>query len=77
MSGYEYRIVYQIQRAEVDEEGFAEDDFVEIGFGSAGGCDIDSVVHELASDVTNFQWETEPGMPDSEDVKRDVEAARS
>ena len=70
MTDYEYRIEYTIQRGAVSSTGFAED-FKEIGFGSSGGwVDVDAALHAASSDIQNRSWETEPGMPDPEDVDR-------
>ncbi|MDH6282899.1 hypothetical protein [Prescottella agglutinans] len=67
MSGYEYRIEYTILRA---PEG--SDDFVEVGFGSSGSStDLNSAAYDLDSQVQNRMWETEPGMPDPNDVDGD------
>lgn len=68
MAEYEYRIEYTIQRGEVSETGFAES-FEEIGFGSSGGWqDVDAALYAASSDIQNRSWETEPGMPDPEEV---------
>ena len=68
MAEYEYRIEYVIQRGEVSRTGFA-DEFEEIGFGSSGGwVDVDAALHAATSDIQNRSWETEPGMPDPEEV---------
>lgn len=66
----EYRIEYQIQRRRPEDE-----DFTDIGFGSSGGWgDVDAALYAMSSDVDNYQWETESGMPDPQDVKADIEA---
>lgn len=60
----EYRIEYSIQR-QTDHD----DDFVEIGFGSSGTWDdVDSALYAATSDVQNRNWETEPGMPEPNEV---------
>lgn len=68
----EYRIEYQIQRREGDDE-----DFVEIGFGSSGASgDIKGALYALESYVANGQWETEGDQPDPDDVLRDIATAK-
>lgn len=68
----EYRIEYSIQRRTDDD-----DDFVEIGFGSSGAHDdMDAAAYALESMVTRGEWETEPGMPDPDDIMRDIQEAR-
>jgi hypothetical protein len=60
----EYRIEYQIQRRQEDE-----DDFTEIGFGSSGGWgSLETCTHMLGSAIANGEWETEPGQPSPEQV---------
>ncbi|MFP6334312.1 hypothetical protein [Bacillus subtilis] len=64
----EYRINYTIERT-TDGENYEE-----IGFGSSGAwSDIRQCSHMIASDIDNGTWETEPGHPDPESVKRDIE----
>lgn len=66
MSYYEYRIEYSIQRAPADT-----DDFAEVGFGSSGSSGyVDDALHWIASDIQRRQWETEPGMPEPEEMER-------
>ena len=68
----DYRIEFQIQRR---EDG--EDDFTEIGFGSSGAWgSIGKATHILGSMTDNYEWETEPGMPDPAEIKQAEEAAR-
>lgn len=68
----DYRIEYTIQRRLP-----GEDDFADIGFGSSNGWDTpDQAVHIVASEVQNYGWDTEPGMPDPDEVKAAVEAER-
>jgi hypothetical protein len=68
----EYRINYTITRRQPGAE-----DVTEIGFGSStGDRDIDGALYEVQSDVQNFQWETEPGQPDPEQIRADIKAAR-
>lgn len=65
----EYRITFAIER---QQDG--EDDFSEIGFGCSGEWGTpEQAVHMVESAVQNFEWETSHGMPEPEDVKRDVE----
>ena len=66
MSEVEYRIEYQIQRRNPDE-----DDFTEIGFGSSGGWgDVDAAIFAVDTDIQRRLWETERGQPDPEEVDR-------
>jgi hypothetical protein len=58
-----YRIEFTVQRITDDS-----DDFEDIGFGSSG--EWDSMIN---SDITRYEWETEPGMPAPEDVKAGME----
>lgn len=68
----EYRVEYTIQRR---QDG--EDDFTDIGFGSSGGWgSLDQAMHMASSAVECYEWETEPGMPDPEQIRGDVRAAR-
>lgn len=67
----EYRIEFTITRRQGNE-----DDFVEIGFGSSGAWEnLDDCTHSLGSAVSNGEWETEPGMPDPDDVMADIAKA--
>ena len=66
---YEYRIEFSIQRAEVETGG----DFEEIGFGSSGAwSDLDACAHMVQSAIQGGEWETGPGMPDPDDVKKET-----
>lgn len=68
----EYEIVYTIRRRQPGEE-----DFTEIGFGISGAwTDPAQCGHILLSDMQNYSWEVENGMPDPEDIKADVEIRR-
>ena len=70
----EYRIEYTIQRTVGDPENYEFDD---IGFGSsASWADLDQAAHILASAVQTGGWETEPGMPDPDEVLADIARAR-
>lgn len=61
----EYRIEYSIQRRDDD----ADDEFVEIGFGSSGFWgDLDACAHMVESDISSRSWETEGDMPDPREV---------
>ena len=72
MSRYEYDITYAIRRRS-DED----DDYTEIGFGATGGWSTpEQAVHTLASAVAHYEWETEPGMPDPDDVRAELLEAR-
>ncbi|WP_194165016.1 hypothetical protein [Pseudactinotalea sp. HY160] len=61
----EYRIEYAIQRRLP-----GEDDFTEVGFGSSGAWGgVDEALYAAGSDVQNRLWETEPGMPDPDELE--------
>lgn len=63
MSEQGYRIEYTIYR---DDE--------EIGFGSSSTWSSpQQAAHIVSSDIDNYQWETEAGHPDPQDIKREVE----
>lgn len=65
-----YRIEYTIHADDGDET------WREIGFGSSGAWDgIDEALYAVQSYIQNRQWETEPGMPDPQDVDLDPEGA--
>ena len=65
----EYRIEYSIQRRDDD----ADDEFVEIGFGSSGFWgDLDACAHMVQSAIQSGEWETAPGMPDPDDLKEEA-----
>ena len=69
----EYRIDYSIQRRDDD----ADDEFVEIGFGSSGFWgDIYAALYAIQSDIQNYQWETDTGMPDPDEIKAEMEVDR-
>lgn len=60
-----YRIEYTVQW--IDD---TMPDFQDIGFGSSGEWpDIDTCASMINSDITRFEWETGPGMPDPRMVK--------
>lgn len=60
----EYRIEFSTQRR---EDG--DPDFTEIGFGSSSSWRaLDSCTHDVSSAVSNDEWQTEPGMPDPDQV---------
>lgn len=59
----DYRIEYTIFRG--DEE---------VGFGSSGEFfEPRDCVSAIQSTVDNYDWETEPGMPDPRSIKSEVE----
>lgn len=67
----EYRIEFTIQRR--TDGG----DFEDIGFGSSGAWDTPSeCAHMVTSAVQNDEWETEPGMPDPDEVRAALAADR-
>ena len=67
MSGYE--IEYTLRRY----AGGSEEP-EEIGFGASGRCaDIDDALYAIQSDIQNYQWETEPGMPDPDEIRAEME----
>lgn len=64
-SAPEYRIEFTIQRA--DKFG---DEFVDVGFGSSGGWNcVAAAAHAVNSQIQNQEWETEPGMPDPDELE--------
>ena len=70
MSGYE--IEYTLRRY----AGGSEEP-EEIGFGASGRCaDIDAALYAIQSDIQNDQWETEPGMPDPDEIRAEMERRR-
>ena len=70
MSGYE--IEYTLRRY----TGGSEEP-EEIGFGASGRCaDIDAALYAIQSDIQNDQWETEPGMPDPDEIRAELERRR-
>lgn len=65
----EYRIDYTVHRRRDGEE-----DFTEIGFGTSGDWFTPAgAAHMVESAVQRYDWESEPGMPEPEDVKREIE----
>jgi hypothetical protein len=73
VSGTEYRIEYAIQRKRPEDS-----DFVEIGFGSSGGWgDLDSCTHIIGSEVQHGSWATVRGMPDPDNVMREISETES
>jgi hypothetical protein len=65
----QYRIDYTITRR---RDG--EDDFTEIGFGSSGSAATPSdAAYAVQSAADNGDWETTPGMPDPQAVRREAE----
>ena len=71
-----YRVEFTIQRRQPGDE-----DFTDIGFGSSGASSsIGAASYEVGSMIDNWQWETQPGMPDPEALRieaRDRESAES
>lgn len=60
-----YRIDFSIQRR---DDG--DDDFVEIGFGSSGGCyGVDHAAAMVEAAIVHREWETREGMPAPEDAR--------
>jgi hypothetical protein len=65
----EYRIEFTIQRA----EKFGEE-FVDVGFGASGGsASPDDAAYAVLALVAHRQWETEPGMPDPDELTAEHE----
>lgn len=61
----EYDITYTIRRWDGDQE-------VDIGFGASGmWSNVDEALDEIHAAIQRRQWETEPGMPDPEEVDGD------
>lgn len=61
----EYRITFTIERA---EDG--SDDWQEVGFGSSSAWEsIDAAEYDMGSIIQSREWETEPGMPDPDDLE--------
>jgi hypothetical protein len=68
----EYRIEFSIQRC-TDDSG----EFTEIGFGSSATWEtLDACTYAVESIVGNGEWETSAGMPEPEEVLRDLRAAQ-
>lgn len=60
----EYRVEFTVQRRASHAE-----DFVDVGFGSSGAWDdVGQCAHIVASAVQTGEWETEPGMPDPDEI---------
>ena len=60
----DYRIEFTIQRR---RDG--QDDFTDVGFGSSGSWgSIAGASHMTETLLSRREWETEPGMPEPEDV---------
>lgn len=66
----DYEIVYTLRRRLPGEE-----DFTEVGFGASGMWSTpDECAHMVLSAVQNYDWETEAGMPDPDEIRAEVEA---
>ena len=67
----QYEITFSISR------GADLDDMTEIGFGASGAWGTpEDALHWIASQIQNYEWETEPGQPDPDDVKTELELHR-
>ena len=65
----EYEIVYSLRRRKP-----GDDDYAEIGFGSSGGWNsLNACAYAVESDIQNYCWETERGMPDPDETRADIE----
>ena len=65
----EYEITYSLRRRQPDD-----DDYTEIGFGSSGGWSSpEACAYAVGSDIQNYRWETERGMPDPDEIRADIE----
>ena len=65
----EYEITYSLRRR---KPGY--DDYAEIGFGSSGGWNSpNACAYAVGSDVQNYCWETERGMPDPDEIRAGIE----
>ena len=65
----EYEIVYSLRRRQA-----CDDDYTEIGFGSSGGWSSpEACAYAVGSDIQNYCWETERGMPDPHEIRADIE----
>ena len=52
----------------------ARADYTEIGFGSSGGWSSpEACAYAVGSDIQNYCWETERGMPDPDETRADIE----
>ena len=72
MSALEYEITYTIRRY---RDGSDEPE--EVGFGaSARWRTVGAALHAVSSDIDNYLWETEPGMPDPDEIKAEMEVAQ-
>ena len=69
MSAHEYEITYTIRRY---RDGSDEPE--EIGFGASGrSARIVDALYAIQSDIQNYLWETEPGMPDPDEIRAEME----
>ncbi len=69
----DYEIVYTLRRRSPGEE-----DFSDIGFGISGIWSTpDECGHMVLSDIQNYAWETEAGMPDPEEIRSDLDKWRN
>ena len=65
----EYEITYSLRCRQPDD-----DDYTEIGFGSSGGWSSpEACAYAVGSDIQNYCWETERGMPDPDKIRADIE----
>lgn len=65
----DYEITYSLRRRQPDD-----DDYTEIGFGSSGGWSSpEACAYAVGSDIQNYCWETERGMPDPHEIRADIE----
>ena len=68
----EYEIEYTLRRYTG-----GSDEPEEIGFGASGRCArIVDALYAIQSDIQNDQWETEPGMPDPDEIRAEMERRR-
>ena len=66
----EYEITYSLRRRQT-----CDDDYTEIGFGSSGGwSSLEACAYAVGSDIQNYCWETERGMPDPDEIRADIES---
>ena len=66
----EYEITYSLRRRQA-----CDDDYTEIGFGSSGGwSSLEACAYAVGSDIQNYCWETERGMPDPDKIRADIES---
>ena len=67
----EYEIAYSLRRRKP-----GDDDYAEIGFGSSGGWNsLNACAYAVESDIQNYCWETERGMPDPDETRADISKA--